>query len=1042
MTTAHDPAPDRPLQEHDRSFFTRVVSISLHFRGVVIALAALVAGYGIYSLLTARNDVFPEFASKQIEIQTEAAGFSPEQVELLVTQPIENEMNGAEGLVSMRSSSVQGLSLVTLVFEGSGDVYHARQIVAERLAGLAGSLPAGAEAPAMTPLTSSTGDLMTIGITSTRLTPTELRTLADWTIKPRLLGVPGLAKVGVYGGSMRELRIDVDPAALVRLSVGFDEVVTATQKATGIAGAGFLDTPNQRIVLQTLQPGVTAQALADTVLRHDPIANIRIGDVARVIDGTAPAISAASVMGKPAVVLNLWTQYGANTVETTDGVDAALDELRPMLRREGVSLDATLFRAANFIETSTNNIEHSLLIGGVLVILVLFIFLGHPRAAAISCAAIPLSLLAAVAVMQKLGFTLNTMTLGGLAIAIGEVVDDAVIDIENILRRLRERGPGLGTRERLDVILHASIEVRSAVVYATLAVIAVFFPILTMSGLSGKLFAPMALAYIFAILASLVVALTVTPALALLLTKSHEADEPPRYVTRLRERYAALLARVEARRTIVIIVASVLTLAGLAVTLILPTEFLPELREGHYLAHMELVAGSSLAESSRVGTIATRRLLQLPFVRSVAQRVGRAESDDVFGPHSSELEIDLHPVSGETARTAGEQIGETLGEIPGATFEVETFLTERINETISGYTAPIVANVFGNDLATIDAQSQRIAALLEKLPGSAGVQIQSPAGAPLLSIRLRPDALRRWGIDAATALDAVSSAYGGVVAGEAYEGARVIGIRVAIAEHARQSPADVSRLPIRTASGAFLPLGEIADITPTTGRYEILHEGAKRVQTITCNVQGVSAADFVKSARAEVAKLQLPAGTFVQFAGSAAEESKARRDLMLHSLTAAVGIALLLWVVLGNARNLALIGTNLPFALVGGVLALAVTGMPLSIGATVGFVTLFGITLRNSIMMLSHYEHLVQKEGATWDLGTAIRGASERLVPILMTSIVTAFGLLPLALAADSPGREIEGPMAIVILGGLATSTVLNLLVLPTLALRFGRFGE
>jgi CzcA family heavy metal efflux pump len=1029
---------------------TRIVGLSLRFRGVVLAVGALVAAYGVYSVANARNDVFPEFAAKQIEIQTEAPGLSPEQVEALVTQRIENAMNGAEGLVSMRSSSLQGLSLVTLVFEGRGDVYHVRQIVAERIAGVSG-LPAGASAPVMTPLTSSTGDLMTIGLTSKRLSPKELRTLADWTIKPRLLAVPGLAKIGVYGGSVRELRVDVDPAALVRLSVGFDEVVSAATRATGVAGAGFLDTPNQRIVLQTVQPAATAESLAATMVRHDPIANIRIADVATVVDGAAPAISDASVMGKPAVILNLWTQYGANTVETTAGVDAALEELQPMLAREGVTLDSRLFRAANFIETSTRNIERSLLIGGLLVMVVLFLFLGHARAAAISCAAIPLSLLAAVAVMQQLGFTLNTMTLGGLAIAIGEVVDDAVIDIENILRRLREHqthasgdAPQTPNAERptpLQIILDASIEVRSAVVYATLSVIAVFFPILTMSGLSGKLFAPMALAYIFAILASLVVALTVTPALALLLMRSHEADQPPRWVLRLRERYTALLTRVEQHGQAVMAGCALVTAAGLALVLFLPTEFLPELREGHYLAHMELAPGSSLAESTRVGNIATARLLALPFVRSVAQRVGRAESDDVFGPQSSELEIDLHPVSGDTARTAGDRIAETLQAIPGASVEVETFLTERINETISGYTTPVVANVFGNDLATIDTGSAEVAAVLEHVPGAAGVQLESPPGGPLLAIRLRPEALQRWGIDTETAVDAVSGAYGGVVAGETFEGSRVTGIRVAIAEPLRESPSDVARLPVRTPSGSYVSLGDLAELTLSTGRAEILHEGARRVQTITCNVQGVSAAAFVKRARQEVAKLQFPAGTFVQFAGSAQEESQARRDLLLHSLAAAIGIALLLWVILGNGRNLALVATNLPFALVGGVLALAVTGIPLSIGATVGFVTLFGITLRNAIMMLSHYEHLVTVEGQPWTLPTAIRGASERLVPILMTSIVTALGLLPLALAADSPGREIEGPMAIVILGGLATSTLLNLLVLPALALRFGRFA-
>jgi CzcA family heavy metal efflux pump len=673
---------------------------------------------------------------------------------------------------------------------------------------------------------------------------------------------------------------------------------------------------------------------------------------------------------------------------------------------------------------------------------VLFLFLGHFRAAAISCTAIPLSLLAAVTVLQQLGYTLNTMTLGGLAIAIGEVVDDGVIDVENIMRRLRERGPGLTLHERIDVILHASIEVRGAVVYATLAVITVFFPILTMSGLSGKLFAPMGIAYILAIVASLIVALTVTPALSLLLTRNDEAMEQRPAIVKIRGKYEALLTRVERRKGIVIAIAAVLTVSALAAALLLPTQFLPQLRETHYLAHFELMPGTSIQESSRIGDIATRRLLELPFVRSVAQRVGRAEADDVFGPQSSELEIDLHPVSGEVARDAEEAIAEKLADVPGAAVAVETFLTERINETISGYTTPIVANVFGNDLAALDVAAPRIASVLAKVPGSADVRLESPPGTPLLSVRLRPEALALHGVDARTALEAVRTAYQGSQAGEVFDGARVTDITVSIDEQARTSPAGVGDLPIRAATGAFVRLRDIAEIGVTTGRADVRHEAGKRVQTIAINfTASTTAAQLVAAAKKELAKLSLPPGIYVQFSGSAEEEARSRRDLLLHSLVAALGIALLLWIVLGNARNLALIGVNLPFALAGGVVALLVTRQPLSIGATVGFVTLFGITLRNSIMMLSHFEHLVQEEGETWGLRAAVRGASERLVPILMTSIVSALGLLPLALAADSPGREIEGPMAIVILGGLATSTALNLLVLPALALRFGRFG-
>jgi Cu/Ag efflux pump CusA len=475
----------------------------------------------------------------------------------------------------------------------------------------------------------------------------------------------------------------------------------------------------------------------------------------------------------------------------------------------------------------------------------------------------------------------------------------------------------------------------------------------------------------------------------------------------------------------------------------LPTQFLPQLREAHYLAHFELMPGTSLQESSRIGDIATKRLLELPYVRTVAQRVGRAEADDVFGPQSSELEIDLHPVSGEVAAAAEEAIADKLADVPGAAVSVETFLTERINETISGYTTPVVANVFGNDLDALDVAAPRVAAALANVPGAADVRLESPPGTPLLAVRLKPEALALRGVDALTALEAVRTAYQGAQAGEVFEGSRVTEITVAISESARNSPADVAELPIRTAAGSFVRLRDIADIGVTTGRADVHHEAGKRVQTIAVNVApSTTASELVANARKAIAKLNLPAGVYVQFAGSAEEEARSRRDLLLHSLVAAIGIALLLWIVLGNARNLALIAVNLPFALVGGVLALLATRQPLSIGATVGFVTLFGITLRNSIMMLSHYEHLVEKEGETWGPHAAARGASERLVPILMTSIVTALGLLPLALAANSPGREIEGPMAIVILGGLATSTALNLLVLPTLALRFGRFGK
>ena len=1017
---------------------SHIVRFSLRFRGVVIALATLAVVYGIYSLTQARYDVFPEFAAKQIEIQTEAPGLAPEQVEVLVTRAVENAVNGTEGLEALRSESIEGLSHVIATFAEGTDVYRDRQVVAERLSTLTGSLPEGVQAPVMTPLTSSTGDLMTIGLTSDTLNLMQLRTIADWTVGQRLLAVPGIAKVSPYGGQVRQIEIQIDPQKLVAHDIDTSEVIAAARKAAGIRGAGFIDTGNQRLVLRADAGTIGAPEISRTVVRHEAGGNLTLGDLGQVVDAPEPAISGATVMGRPAVVLNLWTQYGANTIETTNGVDAALAELEPVLKSSGVKVWPDLFRAAKFIDTATHNIRVSLIIGAILVIVVLFLFLADFRSAAISCTAIPLSLLAAVAVLQRMGLTLNTMTLGGLAIAIGEVVDDAVIDVENIVRRLRER-----TGEPpLRVVFEASIEVRSAVVYATFAVALVFIPIMTMSGLAGRLFGPMALAYIFAILASLVVALTVTPALSLFLLTHHAGREVP-LQHRLRGAYERLLGRVEGKPSDVLIGAAFLTCAGLLLLAFIPQSFLPELHEGHYLVHMETAPGTSIDESMRIGNAATRELLKLPFVNTVAQRVGRAATDDVYGTHSSEIELDLKEVSGNVAETAAAKLREVLAGFPGAAFAVNTFLTERIEETITGYTAPVVVNIYGNDLDALDAVARGVAATLPHIRGAADVQLQSPPGAPQISIRFRHDALARWGLAPGDVLDVIHTAYEGTTVGQVYEGARSFDVAVFLDPRVRRDVAALGTLPVRNGAGIAVPLRELADIEQTAGRYVILHDAGKRVQTVTANVSGRDINSFVKEAQRAIATgVSLPRGVYVQFTGAAEAQARSRRDLMIHSLVAGAGILLLLLIVLGSARNLLLVAVNLPFALVGGVVALFLSRGELSVGSLVGFVTLFGITLRNSIMMISHYDHLVRVEGFAWGRDAAIRGASERLVPILMTSIVTALGLLPLALAAGSPGREIEGPMAIVILGGLITSTALNLLVLPTLALRFGRFGN
>ncbi len=1026
----------------DTGMLAAIVRFSLRFRGVVIALACIVAGYGIYTLSGAKYDVFPEFAPPQVVIQTEAVGLSPEQVEVLVTQPIENAVNGTPGVESMRSSSIQGLSVITAVFKVSSDIYRDRQLLAERLAPLASQLPQGVQAPAMSALTSSTSVVMAVGLTSDRRSMMELRTIADWTLKPRLLAVPGVAKVAVFGGEVKQLQIQVRPERLAKYKLSVEDVLVAARQATGVRGAGFIDNANQRIVLQSEGQALAAEQIARTVLIHQDGGSVTLGDVARVGAAPAPPVGAAAVMGKPAVQLVISDQYGANTLEVTQRIEQALVDMRPGLAAQGVGLD-TVFRPADFIQIATRNMQSSLMIGAVLVVAVLALFLFNLRTAAISLLAIPLSLLTASTVLDYLGFSLNTMTLGGLAIAIGLLVDDAVIVVENIYRRLQENRHLEAPRAPLTVILGAALEVRSAVVYATFAIAMVFVPVLTMSGVAGRLFAPLGIAYILATLASLLVAVTVTPALCfvMLVNRPLPEQEPP-LMRWLKERYRSLLTRMEHHHRSVIAVAALATLAGLAMLPFFGGEFLPELKEGHFIIHMAEVPGTSLQESLRTGHLVTAELLKLPIVRMVAQRAGRSEgADDTTGTQYSEIDVDLKPINAEAAEHAQSDIRKALVQFPGANFSVKTFLTERIEETLSGYTASVVVNVYGNDLDVLDREAQEIAKVLGQVRGAADVQVQSPPGTPQLVVRLRQNSLDRWGFRTLEVLDVIRTAYQGDVVGQVYEGNRVFNVAVILDPRKRKSIADVGSLLLRSPNGTYVRLDQLADIYENSGRYTVLHNGARRVQTVTSNVTGRDAKSFVNEAKKRISSaLALPPGTYVEFSGAAEAQARSTRDLLVYSAMAGIAIILLLSMMLRSSRNLLLILTNLPFALVGGVLAVLVSGEGLSVGSLIGFVTLFGITLRNSVMMLSHYDHLVNAEGAVWGPETSLRGAQERLAPILMTALVTALGLLPLAIGSGAPGREIEGPMAMVILGGLFTSTMLNLLILPGLALRYGQF--
>ncbi|MBI5764813.1 MAG: efflux RND transporter permease subunit [Planctomycetes bacterium] len=1022
---------------------TGLVTFSVRHRAIVIALACLSLGYGAFVASRSKLDVFPEFLPPQVTIQTEAPGLSAEQVEVLVTQPIENAVNGVGHLEAIRSQSIQGLSVITVVFQSGSDVFLARQLLSELLAQTTERLPVGVKSPRMTPLTSATMDLIKIGLVTDKMSPMELRTLADWTIRPRLLAAPGVAKVNVFGGDVRQLQIQVQPERLIAFHLSLTEVLSAARTASAVRGAGFIETAGQRVVIQSEGQSITAEQLGQVVVRSSDSGSVRLRDVAHVVDAPEPKFGDCLVQGRNGVLLTLLSQFGANTLEATTAVEGALDELKPILDANEIKVYPRMFRAANFIENAMHNMKSSLLLGGVLVGVVLFLFLYNLRTGFISLTAIPLSLLTAVAVLNWFGVTINTITLGGLAIAIGEVVDDAIIDVENIFRRLRENWSAGSPIHSLRVVLDASLEVRSAVVYATFVVALVFLPVLTMSGIGGRLFAPLAIAYILAVMASLLVALTVTPALsAVLLAKKPTTWHEPAILVRIKDHYARLLQRWSTRPGRLIVGAVILCIAAASMIPFFGGEFLPEFREGHFVVHMAVAPGTGLAEMRRLGSRVTEELLKIPHIATVEQQIGRAElGEDPWGPHLCEYHVELERISGEEEEEVQSQIRETLSKFPGAFFGIKAFLTERIEESISGETAEFVVALYGDDLDTLDDKARDVARVLSEVSGAVDVQVPGMPVLPQMIVHLRPDRLIQFGMKPADALDTIQTAFQGTTAGQVYEGNRVFDIAVILDAASRQDPESIGSLMIHNDQGVRIPLRELADIYPKNGRYTVSHEGARRRQAITCNIEGRDLNDVVAEAKAKIADhVKLPTGYYAVFSGAEEERRTARTELLMHSTLAGVGIVLLLGMVFGNFRNLMLVLVNLPFAMVGGILAVFMTGGSLSVGSLVGFVTLFGITTRNSIMMISHFDHLVRSEGRIWCLETAIRGATERIVPVLMTAIVTALGLLPIALGSGEAGREIEGPMAIVILGGLATSTLLNLLVLPTLALRFGAF--
>ncbi|MEJ0036003.1 MAG: efflux RND transporter permease subunit [Gammaproteobacteria bacterium] len=1017
-----------------------LVRASLRAPLLVVLAAVLVLIYGTTTLLRAKYDVFPEFVPAQAGVQVEAPGLAPEDVERLVTQPLENAINGGANLESIRSESIQGLSSINVTFTEGTDVFRDRQLLAERIAEAALSLPPGVKTPILGPMTSSTMDLLKLGFTSQSMSPMELRAFVDWTVRPRLLAVQGVARAIVYGGGRREIQIQVDPLKLATLGVALAEVVTAAQSATGVRGAGFVETATERVLLTSVAAARSPREIAEVVVTQRDGANVRLGDIANVIYAPEPPFGDSRIQGEPDVLVSTGSQYGANTLEVTRRVEAALAELAPMFEARGVKVYAGIHRPANFIEVALRHVRNALLIGALLVVALLVLFLRNWRTAVISFVTIPLSLLIAVVALNQLGYTLNTMTLGGLAVAIGVVVDDAIIDVENIARRVR-LATEAERRSAFDaLVLNASVEVRRPIVLATLVVGLVFFPILLLPGIQGSFFAPLAAAFLLATFASLIIALTLTPALALLLMRHGAHVVEPRWLRRLKVGQRRVVRRAIPHARTLLIGSVALGLIALAVVSRFGVELMPQFREGHFVAQLSAPAGVSLPEMTRLGERISRKILRIEGIDTVSLQVGRAEAgEDTWSPNRAELHIELKPDRpGAEQSRIEEALRDALKGFPGVQSEVVTFLGDRISESVSGETAAVQVNVFGPDLATLDRVAGEVAAQLRTVPGAADVQYQASADVPTLSVTPRADRLATFGLRPTDVLDSVTTAYAGTSVAQIYEGNQSTAIRVLLEDAARSDPQSVRDLLIRTPSGRLVPLAALADVSLESGRDSILHDHGQRRQVVTLNPTNRDIVGFVKQAKATIAeKVKLPADVYLEYGGSAEAASAATRDLMTHGAAAFVVIIALLMLEFGSWRTTALVLVNVPFALVGAVIAVAITGASLSIGTLVGFVTLFGISARNSIMLMSHYEHIVQVEGHRWNRVTALRGVKERVTPILMTAIVTALGVLPLAVGNGEAGQEVEGPMAIVILGGLVSSTLLNLFVMPAVAARY-----
>ncbi|HEX8552718.1 MAG TPA: efflux RND transporter permease subunit [Abditibacteriaceae bacterium] len=1023
----------------------KIIAWALAHRPIVVALAVIILIYGGITAQGLPVDVFPDLNRPVVTVMTEAEGLAPEEVETLVTLPIETAMNGATGVERVRSSSAPGLSIVYVEFAWGTDIYIDRQIVTEKLGQTAAQMPAGAT-PTLAPISSIMGEIMLISVSSknAKTSPLELRTLADWVIRPRLLSVAGVSQVVAIGGGRKQLQVLIDPQKLRQFGVSLDEVTTAVEQGNVNTAGGWINRGGKEFLVRNLGRAQNADDIARTAIRSTNGVPITVGQVAQIVEGTQTKRGDASANGKSAVVMSIQKQPGANTIRLTEQVDKALAEIELNLPQD-VVVNRNLFRQATFIDASIHNVFEALRDAGILVTIVLFLFLLNFRTTLITVTAIPLSFLVTALVFKQFGIGVNTMTLGGLAVAIGELVDDAIVDIENVFRRLRENAHAPCPRPALQVIYEASREVRNSIVYATIIVALVFVPLFALSGMEGRLFAPLGVAYIVALFASLLVSLTVTPVLAsYFLPKSKailHAEKESALVRWLKARDEKLLRWTLKHPTPILSCAAVLFLAAISTVPFMGREFLPAFNEGSLTVIVAAQPGTSLDESNRLGLAAEKLLMQVPEVEQIGRRTGRAEQDEhAEGVHHNEFEAELK--AGRPRDEVLADVRAKLKTLPGVSVEVGQPISHRLDHMLSGVRAQLAVKIFGSDLPTLRLKAEEVRREMAGVAGMVDVNIEKLVEIPQVQVRLNRDALARYGLQSGTVSEALETAMLGRHVGSVLEGQRSydVVVRFNDASHNNLIAIQSTLIDVPGETGAKIPLSSVAEITTGFGPNAIARENVQRRIVISANVAGRDLNSAVAEIQQKVrANVSLPSGYFAEYSGQFEAQQAASRLILALSLFSLVAIYLTLQMALGHPRAAIQVMVNIPLAIIGGVIAVFATGGVLSVASLIGFISLFGITSRNGIMMISHYIHLMKEEGEEWSEQMIVRGSLERLVPVMMTALTAGLALVPLAISAGAPGKEILQPLAVVVLGGLVTSTLLDQMVTPALFWKFGK---